>query len=263
MKLKVFDVCSGIGGFSLGLEQTGFFETVAFCEKNNFCKQVLKKHWKSVPIYNDLKEIGNDTTTIKEKFDVIVCGLPCQPFSLAGKQKGKKDSRYLWDYLFSIIKQKKPTWFIIENTPNFINVALDDVCSHLETQDYSTQSFIIPACSVGTHHKRDRVWVIGKLMGNTTGYGWRKGNTSKKEGNIIRESKARGVFQFKRTGTLRDKFRLDQWISKSRVRGVVDGIPSRVDRSRLSALGNAVIPQIIFNLGLIIKTIVKEEKRYD
>ena len=70
MKLKVFDVCSGIGGFSLGLEQTGFFETVAFCEKNNFCKQVLKKHWKSVPIYNDLKEIGNDTTTIKEKFDL-------------------------------------------------------------------------------------------------------------------------------------------------------------------------------------------------
>ena len=92
-------------------------------------------------------------------------------------------------------------------------------------------------------------------MGNTTGYGRTQSYTSEEEGRITKER--RGLFQFKRTGTLRDKFRLDQWISKSRVRGVVDGIPSRMDRNRLSALGNAVIPQIIFNLGLIIKTIVK------
>ena len=63
--MNVLDVCSGIGGFSLGLEQTGFFKTVAFCEKNKFCKQILKKHWKDVPIYNDLKEIGNEPTKIK------------------------------------------------------------------------------------------------------------------------------------------------------------------------------------------------------
>ena len=251
--LTVFDVCSGIGGFSLGLERTGFFKTIAFCEKNKFCKQVLKKHWKDIPIYNDLKEIGNEPTTIKEKFDVIVCGLPCQPFSLAGKQKGKKDDRYLWDYLFSIIEHKKPTWIILENTPNFVNVALDDVCINLETQDYSTQSFIIPACSVGTHHKRDRVWVIGKLMGNTTRNRRTKGYASEEEGRTIRESKTRGLFQSKRTSTLRDKFRLDQWISKSGVCGVANGLPSRVDRNRLSALGNAVIPQIVFNLGLAIK----------
>jgi len=251
--MNVLDVCSGIGGFSLGLEQTGFFKTVAFCEKNKFCKQILKKHWKDIPIYNDLKEIGNEPTKIKEKFDVIVCGLPCQPFSLAGKQKGTEDNRHLWDYLFSIIKQKKPTWVIIENTPNFVNVALDNVCSNLEAQDYSTQSFIIPACSVGTPHKRDRVWVIGKLVGNSSSNRRSKSYASEEEGRVIQQSKTGGLLQSKRTGTLRDKFRLDQWIFKPRVRGVVDGIPSRVDRNRLTALGNSVMPQILFNLGLTIK----------
>jgi DNA (cytosine-5)-methyltransferase 1 len=161
--IKILDICSGIGGFSLGLEATGGFDTVAFCEFDDFCCKVLNKHWPNVPIYKDLKEIGNDPERIIQEFDLICGGIPCQPFSLAGKQKGKEDDRHLWPYMYAIVKSKKPTWVIVENVGGFVNVALDDVCLDLETQGYATQSFIIPACSVEAPHKRDRIWILGKL----------------------------------------------------------------------------------------------------
>jgi len=169
--IKILDICSGIGGFSLGLEATGGFDTVAFCEFDDFCCKVLNKHWPNVPIYKDLKEIGNEPERIIQEFDLICGGIPCQPFSLAGKQKGKEDDRHLWPYMYEIVKSKKPTWVIVENVGGFVNVALDDVCLDLETQGYATQSFIIPACSVEAPHKRDRIWILGKLMADTESNG--------------------------------------------------------------------------------------------
>jgi len=165
--IKVFDICSGIGGFSLGLESTGKYETVAFCENESFCKKVLNKHWPDVPIYNDLKELGNDPEKIQEEFDLICGGIPCQPFSVAGRKKGKEDDRHLWPYMFEIIKQKTPTWVVVENVGGFVNVALDDVCLDLETEGYATQSFVIPACGIEAPHRRDRVWIIGKCVEDT------------------------------------------------------------------------------------------------
>ena len=146
----------------MGLEATGGFDTVAFCEFDDFCCKVLNKHWPNVPIYKDLKEIGNEPERIIQEFDLICGGIPCQPFSLAGKQKGKEDDRHLWPYMYEIVKSKKPTWVIVENVGGFVNVALDDVCLDLETEGYATQSFIIPACSVEAPHKRDRIWILGK-----------------------------------------------------------------------------------------------------
>ena len=160
--IKVLDVCSGIGGFSLGLGSTGFFETVAFCEVDEFCCKVLNKHWPNTPIYKDLKEIGNEPERIIQEFDLLCGGIPCQPFSQAGNRKGKEDDRHLWPYVFEIVKSKKPTWVIIENVAGFVNMALDDVCVDLETENYSTQSFVIPACGIEAPHRRDRVWIIGK-----------------------------------------------------------------------------------------------------
>jgi len=164
--IRILDICSGIGGFSLGLESTGGFDTVAFCEFDDFCRKVLNKHWPDVPIYKDLKEIGNEPERIIQDFDLICGGIPCQPFSVAGKKKGKEDDRHLWPYMYEIIKHKKPTWVIVENVGGFVNVALDDVCLDLEAQGYATQSFIIPACSVEAPHRRDRIWILGKNLEN-------------------------------------------------------------------------------------------------
>jgi len=197
--IKILDVCSGIGGFSLGLEATGGFDTVAFCEYDEFCRKVLNKHWPDVPIYKDLKEIGNEPTRLFQEFDLICGGIPCQPFSLAGKQKGKEDDRHLWPYMYEIIKHKKPTWVIVENVGGFVNVALDDVCLDLETEGYATQSFIIPACGVEAPHRRDRIWIIGKNVGNTTDNGRTKDKPSKEEGRVIGQSEEGRVLESERT----------------------------------------------------------------
>ena len=166
MKLNVLDLFSGIGGFSVGLERTGNFETVAFCEIDKYCKLLLQKHWKGVKIYDDVKKItkeGFEADGI-EFPDVITGGFPCQPFSVAGKQKGTSDDRHLWPEMFRIIKAFKSRFVIVENVRGLINiqdgVVFETVCTDLESEGYEVQPFIIPAAGVGAPHRRERVWII-------------------------------------------------------------------------------------------------------
>ena len=170
MKLKILDLFSGLGGFSLGLERTGSFETIAFCDNDKYSKLVLQKHWKGVKIYNDVKEIT------KEKFiadgiqfpDIITGGFPCQPFSVAGKQAGTDDDRHLWPVMFRIIQEFTPRWVIGENVKGLTNiqdgVVFETVCSDLEGAGYEVRAFNIPAASVGAPHRRERIWIIASLV---------------------------------------------------------------------------------------------------
>lgn len=153
--LKVLDLFSGIGGFSLGLERTGGFETVAFCEIEPFCQKVLKKHWPTTPIYNDVRELDYDGSV-----DVITGGYPCQPFSTAGKRKGEFDPRHLWPAMFGIIRKHRPRWIIGENVAGHVSMGLDEVLADLEGEAYEAIPFIIPACALGAPHRRDRIWII-------------------------------------------------------------------------------------------------------
>ena len=162
-KLKLLDLFSGIGGFSLGLERTGGFETVAFCEYDKKARLVLNKHWPDVPIYEDVRTLEHDGS-----IDVISGGFPCQPFSVAGKQKGKEDDRHLWPAMFKLIQKHRPTWVIGENVAGLIALGLDSVLTDLESENYRTRTFVIPACSVNAKHRRDRLWIIGeRVVGNT------------------------------------------------------------------------------------------------
>jgi DNA (cytosine-5)-methyltransferase 1 len=157
MKLKILDLFSGIGGFSLGLEATGHFETAAFCEIDPYCKQVLKKHWPNVPIFDDIRQLkGTDIGTI----DIITGGYPCQPFSVAGKQKAEQDPRHLWPEYFRLIQELKPTWVIGENVSGHIKLGLDSVLEDLASEGYSTRTFSISASSIGANHKRERIWTV-------------------------------------------------------------------------------------------------------
>lgn len=155
--MKVLDLFSGIGGFSLGLEWAGM-ETIAMCEKDKFCRQVLAKHWPDITIHEDIRDL--DGKDYKGSIDVVCGGFPCQPFSVAGKQLGKADDRHLWPEMLRVIKESAPTWVIGENVSGFVRMALDDVCSDLEGEGYRVQSFVIPACAVEAHHRRDRCWVV-------------------------------------------------------------------------------------------------------
>ena len=155
--MKVLDLFSGIGGFSLGLEWAGM-ETIAMCEKDKFCRQVLAKHWPDITIHEDIRKL--DGREYKNAVDVVCGGFPCQPFSVAGKQLGKEDDRHLWPEMLRVIKESAPAWVIGENVSGFVSMALDDVCLDLEAEGYEVQSFVIPACAVEAHHKRDRCWIV-------------------------------------------------------------------------------------------------------
>ena len=176
-KLKVLDLFSGLGGFSLGLERTGHFETVAFCDNNKFSKLVIDKHWKGIKIYDDIREITKEkfTTDGIETPDIITGGFPCQPFSVAGKQKGTSDDRHLWPEMFRIIKAFKPRFVIGENVRGIVNIqdgmVFETVCTNLEDEGYEIQPFNIPAAGVGAPHRRERIWFIAvrEDVANTIG----------------------------------------------------------------------------------------------
>lgn len=161
------DLFSGIGGFHLAGEMVwgDEFNTIAHVEIDPFCQKVLKKHWPNIPIISNIKEYKHDETTI----DLLTGGFPCQPFSCAGKQRGKKDDRYLWPEMLRIISEVHPTWIIGENVSGIINMGLDQVLSDLENTGYTCQSFIIPACAKNAPHRRDRVWIVGYAGGLKSG----------------------------------------------------------------------------------------------
>jgi DNA (cytosine-5)-methyltransferase 1 len=152
--LRHLDLFSGIGGFALAARWAGW-ETVQFVEIDSFCQAVLKKNFPNIPIHDDIR-----TLSFTDPVDVISGGFPCQPFSVAGKQKGKDDNRHLWPELIKQIRTIRPSYVVCENVPGIIKLALEEVCTDLEAEGYSVETFIIPACGVGAIHKRDRVWII-------------------------------------------------------------------------------------------------------
>ena len=171
--MRHLDICSGIGGFSLGLERAGF-ETVAFCENDEDACKVLRKHW-DLPIYSDIKELSNERLQADgiTGISILTAGIPCQPYSVAGNQKGSEDDRALWGEAFRLIREIQPTWVIIENVSGFISMELDTVLSDLEDSGYQWGAYVIPACAVNANHQRDRIWVVANT-GHTELSGWDK-----------------------------------------------------------------------------------------
>lgn len=236
-KLKVLDLFSGIGGFSLGLERTGGFETVGFCEIDSYCQKVLKKHWPDVAIHDDINTL-NVEDIYNGKIDVITGGYPCQPFSVAGNRKGHKDDRHLWPRMFEIIKQARPTWIICENVNGHITMGLDEVLHDLESEGYASKPFVIPACAIDAPHRRDRVWIVA----NT--------NRERLEGSEeARDSCAEGKKADKQlAGFCESEWR--SWPTEPRICRVANGVSDRMDRIR--GLGNAVVPGVVSKIGQAI-----------
>jgi len=269
--MNVLDLFSGIGGFSLGLERAGM-KTVAFCEIEKYPQQVLKKIFPGVPIYDDVRTITAERLAADgiDTIDLICGGFPCQPFSVAGKQRGKDDDRHLWPEMFRLIKECQPTWVIGENVAGFVNMALDDVCTDLENASYEVQPFIIPACAVNAPHRRDRVWIVahsrlfGQAQCQEQATGIEQCNQSDvpdtisnrlqrgwQDGNIAGQIGLRNGAWSHEEPELRAAS--PEWSVKSPFCGVADGIPRRMDR--LKALGNAVVPQIPEIIGRAIMAV--------
>ena len=166
-KLKVLDLFSGIGGFSLGLHSTGIFDTIKFVEFDEFCQKILKKNFPNIPIEGDIRNVRGE----EFEADVITGGFPCQPFSVAGKQKGTNDNRYLWPEMFRLIKEIKPEFVIGENVQGIINLqdgmVLRQVQDQLEGEGFEVQCFLIPnfqASVLGTKETESGLWATPNTM---------------------------------------------------------------------------------------------------
>jgi len=165
--LKLLDLFSGIGGFSLGMEATKRIKTIGFVEKDKFCQKVLNKNFKNIPIEEDIRNVKGQRYTA----DIVSGGFPCQPFSVAGKRRGQDDDRYLWDETIRVVAETKPKWFVGENVEGIVNISngevLQQIQKDLEKEGFQVQCLIIPASGIGAWHQRKRVWIIGCNLSNT------------------------------------------------------------------------------------------------
>lgn len=160
--LKVLDLFSGIGGFSLGLESTGGFETIAFCEIERYPRAVLAKNWPGVPQYEDIRDLtARRLATDGLRPNVICGGFPCQDISSAGNRAGIGGKRSsLWFEFARLIGELRPRYAIVENVSALLVRGLGDVLGSLAEIGYDAEWHCIPASAVGAPHIRDRIWII-------------------------------------------------------------------------------------------------------
>lgn len=264
--MKVLDLFSGIGGFSLGLERAGM-QTVAFCEFDKACQKVLRKHWPNTPIYDDVRTL--DGTNLHGTVDVICGGFPCQDISQAGKGAGLAGERSgLWREFHRLIKEIQPSFAIIENVAVLRARGLDEVLRSLNEIGYDAQWHCIPAAAVGAPHLRDRIWIIAYPNPNRKGREFGRNVVSEM---FLRESQP-GCKSTELRGVVSDTLRKGlqrQWQIASRISKelqnvsysrwweaepavgrVANGVSGRVDR--IKQLGNAVVPQIPELIGRAI-----------
>jgi DNA (cytosine-5)-methyltransferase 1 len=231
-KLKVLDLFSGIGGFSLGLERTGGFETVAFCEIEPFPRRVLAKHWPEVPCYEDVRTLTAERLTADGiAVDFICGGFPCQDISLAGEGAGLDGERSgLWSEIARLVGELRPVFVVVENVSALLGRGLGRVLGDLAALGYDAEWHCISAAFVGRPQLRDRIWIVAYPYGEKL-----------ERGALTGSSQTERAFASKQLGAMAAALaRISAPAGSSG--GISYGVPHRMDR--LAALGNAVVPQI-------------------
>jgi DNA (cytosine-5)-methyltransferase 1 len=238
--LRVLDLFSGIGGFSLGLERAGM-RTVAFCEIEPGRRRLLARHWPNIPCYEDVRELtavrlAADGISV----DVICGGFPCQDISQAGKREGIDGQRSgLWSEYARLVRELRPRFIIVENVSDLLHRGLGRVLGDLAEDGYDAEWSCISASFVGLPQSRTRVWIVAypnrggcpsddeRVTGRPRYFGWL-------DDDRLGEAQAAAQACAARA-----------WRSDDGVRGWVD---------RMSGLGNAVVPQIPEAIGRAIMT---------
>jgi len=274
-------VFSGIGGFDLAAEWMGW-NNVFNCECEEFPRQVLKHHFPNAIQHGDIKEL--DATAYAGRIDILTGGFPCQPYSLAGKRKGKEDERHLWPEMLRVIRECAPRYVVGENVRGLVGwnggLVFEEVCTDLEAQGYAVQPFLLPACGVGAPHRRDRVWFVAYSNDKGGSHGHRQvqgadgkirqrddcpepcdaggGNASDTDvsGGEGQRFAGPGQFQPDGRGGKNMEAAWKNFPTVTPVCGGDDGLPEELDgltfskwrRESIKAYGNAIVPQVALQI---------------
>jgi DNA (cytosine-5)-methyltransferase 1 len=233
----------GIGGFSLAAKWMGW-ETLAWCEWNEFGQKVLRYHFPEAEGFGDITK--TDFKKYANKIDILTGGFPCQPYSMAGKRLGKEDDRHLWPEMLRVIREVQPTWVVGENVFGLVNwsggLVFHEVQADLEAEGYEVQPYVLPAVSVNAPHRRDRVWFVA--------------NSNKKRFYSRNSEEINKIQQRFRLKTL---YGIQEWQAFPSVSPICngdDGLSHRLDsitfskwrNESIKAGGNAIVPQVAYQI---------------
>ena len=293
--MKHLGLFEGIGGFSLAARNVGW-ETLAWCEWNEFGQKVLRHHFPKAEGFGDITK--TDFKKYANTIDIITGGFPCQPYSLAGKRKGKEDERHLWPEMLRVIREVQPRWVVGENVFGLINwsdgLVFHEVQADLEAEGYEVWAYVLPAAAVNAPHRRDRVWFVANSNSNGLNECNSKHEVNTSEGgeyafsdikslhtekSIIEHSLRIG--QERRVYEKQSKIAIGEQLSKRNARsfksscwenfptqspicGGDDGLPTELDgitfpkwrAESIKAYGNAIVPQVAEQ---IFRTIIDYE----
>jgi DNA (cytosine-5)-methyltransferase 1 len=223
IKLTVGSLFSGIGGFELGLERSGGFETEWQCEIDPFCLKVLEKHWPNLQRFTDIKTMGIDNEM--PYVDLICGGFPCQPVSCAGKRKGDEDDRWLWPEFYRIVCLVKPSWVVVENVPGLLSAKhgqlFGGILTDLAKAGYDAEWQVLSAAQFGAPHLRKRVFIVAHSNTSRLPSLWIEGRLQQTQGQTCSSTKRRSLLG-------------PEWITRGRsiISGLgrtSDGVSERLD----------------------------------
>jgi DNA (cytosine-5)-methyltransferase 1 len=279
--MKHIGLFEGIGGFSLAARWAGW-ETIAWCEWNEFGQKVLRHHFPEATGHGDITK--TDFTIYANKIDILTGGFPCQPYSTAGKRLGKDDERHLWPEMLRAIREIQPRWIVGENVLGLVSwnggMVFEEVCAELEAEGYEVQPYVLPAAGVNAPHQRYRVWFVAKNVTNANSWGLERPKEIGWDSEYVeRENSFDDV---KDTNGIRQEWRLHKNESKDAIRKLAsesnarinqrkgwdnfptqapvcngnDGLSERLDsitfpkwrNESIKAGGNAIVPQVAYEI---------------
>jgi DNA (cytosine-5)-methyltransferase 1 len=244
-------IFTGIGGFDLAASWLGW-KNVFQCEIEPFCQKLLQYWFPESELFSDIK-----TSNFKKyhgTIDIISGGFPCQPFSVSGKRKGTDDDRYLWPELLRVLREVQPRWFVGENVCGLLTqqsgMVFERVCADLEDARYKVQSFVIPACAIGAPHRRDRIWIVANAD-NETGKLRNQSQTQGTQCSDELSGKQYPIPNWNDFPTQSPVCVRDDGVSC----GLADITISKWRNESIKALGNAIVPQVAYQIFRAIESI--------
>ena len=281
-KLTHGSLFSGIGGFDLAAEWMGW-ENKFHCEWNEFGQKVLHHYWPEAECFTDITK--SDFKKYYGKIDILTGGFPCQPYSSAGKRKGKDDERHLWPEMLRAIREVSPRFVVGENVRGLTNwnggLVFEEVCAELESYGYQVAPVIIPACAVGAPHRRERIWFVAQntmrsgcvqresiekraevweqrntSTGSSDGVYISEGITIQPKGVRLQESAKNRELERTRSKLTGKRTNWHQFPTQSPVCSGNDGLSGELDgitfpkwrNESIKAYGNAIVPQVAYQI---------------